>query len=630
MPIVFSPGEVEVRPLYPDAVTYTTAQKVADLLGIGPGEAVAASANTIANAVFVTGADYRAHGFSEGDTILIYSDAFPIGLTTTISIGTGSSGTGIESGGGNGVRLNVDATIATAVDLTDLQVADNTYIQNQAAFTNGKTRGMTRDIVETRIKEVQDRVDNVTHNAWRPMLVVAEYINFDTYKPYRRRYYTDYVGTTPLLFRNIQQILRIELWQGADYREIASAEARVEIVNHSELNGDSIYLCPGDGGFAKLQATNVAGINTVKWLAAFDEVSTAQSLADLINKDSNTNRAGVTFTVDTTSPAGTTFSLPDASSSTGSSLVHVNNEFLVSANADYGNGKLKITSMRQTKAGIEATIAVTDSANIAVTQTQDVTGSGTYASGTSDITFTDTLISGLSITTAGTGYSDGIAATTTTGSGSGCTVNVVVTDGRITTAGISVAGTGYGMGEILTVSGGTGGKVTVSTMSGGASAFAEYGLLTVNNVILGYRANNALKLSNVVVLSGSLSNAVHTFAQSRFQTDLAQISGDGADQGRLKDWWLDSEMGIIYFNNSYPFFEWNAVKASYIYGERYVEKAVQEACTKMVAADLLMSDDRSVLIPEGTQNVDLSSKIQLWRQEAEKILNRYKEVVVFD
>ena len=61
-----------------------------------------------------------------------------------------------------------------------------------------------------------------------------------------------------------------------------------------------------------------------------------------------------------------------------------------------------------------------------------------------------------------------------------------------------------------------------------------------------------------------------------------------------------------------------------------MEKAIEEATTKLVASDLLMADDRSVLIPEGTQNVDLASKIQLYRKEAQDILNRYKEVVVFD
>ena len=49
---------------------------------------------------------------------------------------------------------------------------------------------------------------------------------------------------------------------------------------------------------------------------------------------------------------------------------------------------------------------------------------------------------------------------------------------------------------------------------------------------------------------------------------------------------------------------------AYIYGERYVEKAIEDICTKMVAIEL-MADDRSVLIPEGTQNIDLASKVQL-------------------
>ena len=85
MPMIFSPGEAETRPLDPEAIVYTTAQKVADLLGIGPQEAVLMSANAEANAVFVTGADYRNTGFSVDDSILIYSDAAPLGTTKTIT-----------------------------------------------------------------------------------------------------------------------------------------------------------------------------------------------------------------------------------------------------------------------------------------------------------------------------------------------------------------------------------------------------------------------------------------------------------------------------------------------------------------------------------------------------------------
>ena len=240
MPVVFSPGEAETRPLNPEEIVYTTAQKVADLLGIGPQEEVLVSADSESGAVFVTGADYRNHGFEVGDSILIYSDADPMGKTATISDITSTA---------NGVKLHfTDVTLTAA----DYQVADNTYVQNQASFTNGKTRGVKKSHVEQRIKEIQDRIDNVTHNAWRPSLVIAEYINFDTYKPYRRRYYVDYVGSTPLLFRNVQQMLRIELWQGDDYREICSAEARLEIVDEEGLSGDSVYIGMTNGSVATL------------------------------------------------------------------------------------------------------------------------------------------------------------------------------------------------------------------------------------------------------------------------------------------------------------------------------------------------------------------------------------------
>jgi hypothetical protein len=78
MPQVFSPGEAETRPLDPDAIVYTTAQKVADLLEIGPQEAVAVAADSDSDGVYITGSDYRNCGWSVGDTILIYSDADPL------------------------------------------------------------------------------------------------------------------------------------------------------------------------------------------------------------------------------------------------------------------------------------------------------------------------------------------------------------------------------------------------------------------------------------------------------------------------------------------------------------------------------------------------------------------------
>ena len=141
MPQVFSPGEAETRPLDPTAIVYTTAQKVADLLDIGPQEAVLMSANAEANAVFVTGADYRNIGFSVGDTLLLYSDADPMGIDRDITAITSTA---------SGVKL----AFSSAINPGLYETTDNGYVQNKAAFTNGRTRGLTKDKVDAIIRRM--------------------------------------------------------------------------------------------------------------------------------------------------------------------------------------------------------------------------------------------------------------------------------------------------------------------------------------------------------------------------------------------------------------------------------------------------------------------------------------------
>lgn len=522
MPQVFSPGEGETRPLDPDAVVYTTAQKVADLLEIGPQEAVAVAYDSDADGVYVTGGDYRNLGYTVGDTLLIYSDADPLGLERTIT----SVSTSL-----NGVKLNFTSNITAA----NYQTADNAYVQNLASFTNGRTRGVKRSKVEELIKRCQDRIDNITHNSWRPNLVSAEYINFDTYKPYRRRYYTDYVGTTPLLFRNVQQILRLELWQGDDYREIGSSEARIAFPDNVRDLSGSIVLSPGNG----TSATLTIGTGTNQWRADFDKITSAQNFVDLVNKEDRVNKTAVSF-----SPA---FTLEGSIEN-----VATHNEFYATANSDYGAGKVKITSMRSTQAGESCSIVSTNT-NLEISQTQSQVAT----------------FSSLSSTT-----------------------------------------------------------ITVSDTTG---SFVDAGVVVdANGKVFSYTGKTDTTFTGCVIVVGTaLSEIAGLLTQHKLQVDLHGGSASG-DRGRLRDWWIDNEMGIIYFNNSYPFFEWNAVKVAYIYGERYLEKAIEDMCTKMVAIDILMSDDRSVLIPEGTQNVDLATKIQLYKQDINSIMPRYIEVVAFE
>ena len=560
MPQVFSPGEPETRPLDPTAIVYTTAQKVADLLDLGPQEAVLMSANAEANAVFVTGADYRNIGFSVGDTLLLYSDADPLGVDRDITAITTSAG---------GVKL----AFSSAINPGLYETTDNGYVQNKASFTNGRTRGLTKDKVNTIITRMQDKIDNITHNSWRPNLVSAEYINFDTYKPYRRRYYTDYVGTAPLLFRNVQQLLRLELWQGDDYREIGAAEARIKFAKKTSTDSTSsgstvqttgkVFLANGSGVFATLESIAVgdAGAQTHdngKFRLDLDYMSNAQTLADLINKEDRVSASAIEFA----DIGGTALIMPGSTSN-----VAVHNEYLATANADYGSGIVKISSMRDTVGGEDSSIAIVDTPTTMLELSQTHTNTATTASSTGDIS----------------------------------------------------AGTM---------------DITVDSTEG----FAPSGLLMGSSAgdVVFYEGKTDTVFTNCKQIGGfgggsatALSSTDATVTQHRFAIDLQGGSASG-DKGRLRDFWMDPEMGIIYFNNSYPFFEYNAIKVAYIYGERYVEQAIEDICTKMVAIELLLSDDRSVLIPEGTQNVDLASKIQLYRQDIDRTLPRYIEVITFE
>jgi len=524
MPTIYSPGEGETRPLDPTAIVYTTPQKVADYLGIGPQEPVVTSADSVSDGVFITGEDYRRCGTEVGDTILIYSDANPLGVEKTI--------TAITNGGSSGVKLAFTGSFTHG----DFEAADNTYMQNLASFTNakvGRQRGMTKAIVENRIREVQDKIDNITHNAWRPYLVSAEYINFDTYKPYRRRYYTDYVGTAPLLFRNVQQILRLELWQGDDYREIGAAEARITMPDDVRSISGSIVFSPGNGSAAVL----TAGTATNQWRADFDLATTAQNFADLVNKEDRVSKSAVEF-----SPA---YTLEGSTSN-----INIDNEFFATANSDYGTGIVKVTSRRPVKAGETCSVVSTDS-SISISQTK-----------------------------ANTATVSGVVSTT----------------------------------------------ITVNSTAG----FAPAGVCVKGDTVFRYTGKTDTTFTGCVSVIGSpISDISGDITQNTLLVDLQGGSASG-DNARLRDWWMDYETGIIYFNNSYPFFEWNAIKVSYIYGERYLEKAIEEIATKMVVIDLLMSDDRSVLLPEGTSNIDLTAKVQLLQSEIDKILPRYQEIVLFE
>lgn len=97
-------------------------------------------------------------------------------------------------------------------------------------------------------------------------------------------------------------------------------------------------------------------------------------------------------------------------------------------------------------------------------------------------------------------------------------------------------------------------------------------------------------------------------------------------EGRNKDWWMDYDRGVVHFANRYPWRIRHSIRATYRYGDTEVPGDIRRACIKLVAADLLQQDDRSLLLPEGSSNIPIAQKAERWRVEAYKSLDKHVEI----
>ena len=105
------------------------------------------------------------------------------------------------------------------------------------------------------------------------------------------------------------------------------------------------------------------------------------------------------------------------------------------------------------------------------------------------------------------------------------------------------------------------------------------------------------------------------------------------EEGRDKDYWVDYPRGVLYLNAyiySYPLYRPDAIKVSYTYGKGATEtdrsavpKDIEMAATYLVISDMLVVDDYTILVPEGGDSMNISSKIEVFKKRAYEILDRH-------
>lgn len=98
-------------------------------------------------------------------------------------------------------------------------------------------------------------------------------------------------------------------------------------------------------------------------------------------------------------------------------------------------------------------------------------------------------------------------------------------------------------------------------------------------------------------------------------------------EGRNNDYWVNEQDGFI-FIKTYPAYlpRTFGVRVTYRYGDKVVPASIKRACVLFTAVHFLQSEDRSVLLPEGSSNISYDTKSEKWEKKAEKIIENRKEM----
>jgi hypothetical protein len=103
---------------------------------------------------------------------------------------------------------------------------------------------------------------------------------------------------------------------------------------------------------------------------------------------------------------------------------------------------------------------------------------------------------------------------------------------------------------------------------------------------------------------------------------------DKEDSARMNEWWKIDREGRIFFRTKFPYVQLNSIKITYLAGSSRVPAVISDAATKLVACEILRSDDATVLITESGNQISVKEKYDLLRAEALELINGKKEDVV--
>jgi hypothetical protein len=144
----------------------------------------------------------------------------------------------------------------------------------------------TRAMVGAIIKKMEGIIDDKLKRSYRPIVTKKEFHNFEYRNNPGLTLYGGYVGFIELKQMKVRKVVSLLVWSGSGYKEIASAQAQIRLLENYRDMHSIILQLPNSGVSFELVAENdLTGLGNDEFCTTFGVKTTASDLSALINEE---------------------------------------------------------------------------------------------------------------------------------------------------------------------------------------------------------------------------------------------------------------------------------------------------------------------------------------------------------
>tara|TARA_Y100000592_G_scaffold16601_1_gene24770 strand:- start:972 stop:2282 length:1311 start_codon:yes stop_codon:yes gene_type:complete len=257
--------------------------------------------------------------------------------------------------------------MGTTISPSDFTEINPDYTQGRGFYTNANevadllqipdfsaTTYPTTAQVGAIIKRTEGIVDDKVKRSFRPIITKDEYHNFEFTRGPNAQYYGGYVGFIQLKQMKVRKIISLQLWQGSQYEEIASAQAKIRLLdNFRDLHSIILQLPDSGVSFEMVAENTLTDLANDEFCNTFGAKTTVAEIISLVNESF---------------PSASQFTGATAPKSLTSSNLSISDFFYAAKNKENGK-EIFISSLLMGDDGSDCTIKATIKQSCTTTNT---------------------------------------------------------------------------------------------------------------------------------------------------------------------------------------------------------------------------------------------------------------------